>query len=214
MKNEIAIIGSGGHAKSILNCMNPIEFSKLIGYIDLLQNKNISKNVKYLGNDNEFLKNNNAKTVKLILGISYTGTRVDLSLRKKLIEYYEKRDFWFQTIISDHSLVSPNSRIGKGTFIASGVIINNNSQIGPLCSINTGSIVEHDVKLGKNVQIATGVIICGGAEIGDNTFVGAGTIIRDGLKIAKNTIIGMGSIVVKDIEISATYLGTPLKKIR
>ncbi len=212
-KKRLVMIGSGGHAKSILSSMSINKVENFEGYTDLAENLVFSKYLKYLGDDNEFVSRYSCDTIELILGISYLGNKVDGVLRKKLIEFYLNKGFNFGTIVSTDAYVSKDAEIGKGSFIAPGVKIISNAIISSCCSINTGAIIEHDTFLQSNVQISPGSIICGGVTIGENTFIGAGSIIRDGLSIANNSIIGMGSVVTRSIDISGVYYGNPLKRL-
>jgi sugar O-acyltransferase (sialic acid O-acetyltransferase NeuD family) len=211
---KIVMIGSGGHAKAILSALNENQRKQVIGYADLCENIIFSKQIKYLGDDKQLIQDNSPGSIDLILGISYMGAKVDLKLRKKIINYYKKNKYNFLTTISPDSYVSNEGRIEEGTFIAPGAKVISNAKILKFCSVNTGAIIEHDVILHNNVQISPGVIICGGVNVGENTFIGAGTIIRDGISITKDTIIGMGSVVLTDINEPGTYFGNPLKRIR
>jgi sugar O-acyltransferase (sialic acid O-acetyltransferase NeuD family) len=213
MDNKLAIIGSGGHARSIIGSMRMDDLNRLMGYIDLNENQSGLERLNYLGDDSSFTENYCPTTTDLILGLSYLGKTIDLSLRTNIINFYLSESYKFHTVISEKAIIASNSHIGSGTFISPGVIINNEAYLGDFSSINTGAIIEHNVKIGFNVQISSGAIICGGVKIGDHSFIGAGVIIRDGISIPENTIIGIGSLVLKDIESSGVYLGNPLKKI-
>ena len=50
MKN-IVIIGSGGHASSLIDLINSSKKFKIFGYFDKIKNSNIK--LKYLGDDNK-----------------------------------------------------------------------------------------------------------------------------------------------------------------
>ncbi len=205
------IVGFGGHAKVIVDIIK--DKYNIIGYADMF-NKNVE--LEYLGDDNElinYLKANN-DNINLFLGLSYLGKKLDLTLRKQVIDFYRNKGYNFTTILSNKAILSANVTIGNGSFIGNGVVINPNTYIGKNTIINTGAIIEHDIQIGKNSQIAPGAIILGGSSIGNNTFIGAGAIVRDSVKIGNNIIIGMGSIVTEDIQKEGIYFGNPLKKYK
>ena len=211
--NRLIMIGSGGHAKAIMSSLSDLYRENLIGYVDIKEDVYFTRKLKYLGNDEIVAEKYQNESVELILGLSYLGSKVDINLRKKVIDFYLHKNFDFISIISSNAYISNECEIGRGSFIAPGAKIIANAKISPFCSINTGVIIEHDTVIHKNVQIASGSIICGGAKVGENSFVGAGSIIRDGISIPKNTIIGMGSVVTKSIYESGVYLGNPTRKI-
>lgn len=207
--DKYILIGSGGHAISILGINENEITNNIVGYSSLKEIENTT--LKYLGNDIDIIENYRPDDFKLILGLSYLGKSVDLGLRKNILEYFH--NYKFQKIISRSSIISENVIVGDGVIIFNGAIINSFTNIGSNSVINTGSIVEHDCIIGSNVQISPGCTICGNVEIGDNSFIGAGTVIRDSVKIAADVIIGMGSVVVDNVNESGIYFGNPLKKV-
>lgn len=211
MEKKLILIGSGGHAKSILESLSMSEKNDLIGYIDLIPSSYMnSKNIKYLGDDDQMSMYKDIDNLFLILGLSYIGNIPSFELREKIISKYKKYNFL--QFISNNSYVSKESIIGNGTIVLNNVYINASCKIGEHCLINNNVLIEHDCTIGNNVQIAPGAIILGGVTIADNCFIGAGVVIRDSVDIVSNTIIGMGCIVTKNITDSGTYYGNPLKK--
>ncbi|MDX9931206.1 MAG: NeuD/PglB/VioB family sugar acetyltransferase [Bacteroidales bacterium] len=213
IEKKIVLIGSGGHANAILSALSTNQRKRVIGYVDLHENSVFSTQVKYLGTDTQLIKKFSPASIELILGVSYIGNKVDLRIRKRIINFFTENKYNFLIAVSPNSYISKEAKIDEGTFIAPGVKVISNAKISRFCSINTGAIIEHDVILLNNVQISPGVIVCGGVNIGENTFIGAGAIIRDGVSITSDTIIGMGCVVVKNINESGVYIGNPIKKI-
>jgi len=211
---KLVIIGAGGHSNAIISSLNEEQFNSVIGYVDIKENKNLSKEIKYLGNDRDFSNNHSPNNLELIIGLSYVGNKIDLSLRIKIINFYKLKRYKFISIISPYSYISHEAKIGKGVYIAPGSKIIANAKISNFCLINTGAIIEHDVSLGENVQVSSGSVLCGDIIIGDNTFIGAGSVLRDGINIVGNTIIGMGSVVTKNITESGIYAGNPAKLMK
>jgi len=188
-KFKVAIIGSGGHAKSCIEVIEGIKNIKIVGLIDNNLKKKIGK-YKVICNEKNILK---LKTItkNLILGI---GSLKDNSKRTKIFNRYKKLGFNFPSLISKNSFISKNSKIGEGTIIFNHVFINSGSVIGKNCIINNKSLIEHDVKIHDHCHISTGVIINGDCEILKGSFVGSGSVVLNNLKINKNSFIKMGSI--------------------
>lgn len=205
INKKVILIGGGGHALSLLEMID--NFSMIQGYADIKPNSLLP--VDYLGDDEYILKHYSPDFYKIHHALVYKD-KVNLSLRKKMIELY--RDYETYSFIASSALVSSNSKILAGTAIFERSVINRSS-IGNNTIINTGSIIEHGCKIGNNVFIAPGVIIGGGAIIKDNVFVGSGTIIRDDITICSDTVIGMGSLVTRNISVPGKYYGRPIKLI-
>ena len=187
MKNiKIAIIGSGGHAKSCIQVIETLKNIEIIGLVDKNPQKKIN-NYKVISNDENIQKIKKI-TKNLVLGI---GSINDNSKRIKLFNKYKKLGFNFPTIISKHS------KIGEGSLVFNNVFINAGSIIGKNCIINNNSLIEHDVRIDNHCHISTSVTINGNCEIQEGSFIGSGSIILNSLKIKKNSFIKIGTIKIK-----------------
>ena len=194
--DKIIIIGSGGHAKSCIDIIHAQNKYKIIGLVDDKKEKG-SKilNYRILGND-KILKDIRKHVNFAFLTVGQIKSH---ELRKKLYLKAAKLGFEFPKIISPHSIISPFSRIGKGSIIAHGAKVNSDTKIGINCIINTNAIIEHDVKIGDFCHVSTSVTINGNVEIGNNCFIGSGSKLKNSIKIKNKTIVSMGSIVKKNI---------------
>ena len=180
MKN-IVILGSGGHANSLIDLIESSSKFKIKGYFDKVKNNKIR--FKYLGDDTEIAKYN--------FKFASIGIGLGLSPKKKmqLIKKYQSQGISFPKLIHKSSYVSRSCKIHDGAQLFAGTIINANSQIGPYAVINTGSIVEHDCFIGENSFICPGSIVLGSCKIGKNTIIGSRNIILPNTKILSNTFI-------------------------
>ena len=201
---DIILIGSGGHALSLLEMFS--NYDDFAGYADIKENPDMP--IPYLGIDEDVLRKYSPADFRIHNAVVYTA-KVNLDLRKHLIQKFGKYES--ATLIAPSAIITPNSVIGNGVAVLHKAVINCSS-IGSHSIINTGSIVEHGCELGTNVFVASGCTICGEAKIGNNVFIGAGTLIRDGITIVDNVIIGMGSVVTRDITKPGVYFGNPLEK--
>jgi sugar O-acyltransferase (sialic acid O-acetyltransferase NeuD family) len=204
-KTSIAIIGGGGHTKSILSVLAKHKDFTILGYTDLVD-KGAILGAPYLGVDNVLIER---KINSISIGISYLKSPLDRQLRLSLIRKYESLNFHFPTIVSPTAIINAEVSIGAGTIIFDGCVINAGTSISKHSVINTGAIIEHDCQIGNNVFISPRSVVCGHTFIGNNVFVGAGSVIKDALNIVDDVVIGTGSNVVKDIQIAGLYLGNP-----
>ena len=84
---------------------------------------------------------------------------------------------------------------------------------GSFNHINLLNTIGHDCILDDFITIYPGCNISGNVRISSHSEIGTGTKIIQGMNITSETIIGAGSVVVKDIGLSGTYVGVPVKKI-
>ena len=135
----------------------------------------------------------------------------DNHIRRQLFQSLTQECADIDLVRSAHSIVSPTSRIERGTLIMPKVVINADAQIGKNVIINTGAIVEHDCKVGDHSHLAPGSILTGAASIGCLTTIGAGAVVCPGVRVGDNIILGAGTIATRDLDTSGYYSGAPAK---
>jgi UDP-perosamine 4-acetyltransferase len=200
----ISIIGSGGHAISLIN--NFFKYKDINIIYDVFTPK---KNEKIHGiKIKKFDIKKINKKEKLFIAIG------DNVLRKNIYYSLKKNNFTIDNCISEKANLIKPIVIEKGNYIFSDVYIGPKSKIGENNIINTGSIIEHETEIGNNCNINPGVIICGKVKIGNNVVVGAGSILLENTEICSNVIIGAGSLITKSIKRIGLYYGSPAKFIK
>lgn len=198
---NLIIIGAGGHAKSILEIANSLNYN-FLGFLDDYSNEE-----KVVGKIHDIDK---FRGCSFVLGI---GGIKNLKQRNELIQSLNVYHAVFINLISPYSVVSKNAKMGIGNTIHPYVFVNAHVTIGNFCILNTRSTIEHDCEIGNNVHISTGVILNGGVKVKSHVFIGSGAIIKNQVEICENCIIGMGSVVLKSIQEPGIYVGNPLKRI-
>lgn len=194
MENKLAIIGCGGHARSVADVVLFNDPQTEIIFVD-----------------------ENARENEFIMGCPIVKEKPS-SFAK--IHYASgdniKREQMFNndyvSIISKDAYVAPTATVGNGSFVAHHVHIGPEAKIGKACIINTSCVIDHEVCVGDFTHISANSTVCGRCKIGKNVFVGAGSVIKDKISICDDVIIGAGSVVVKNIVEAGTYVGCPAKK--
>jgi sugar O-acyltransferase (sialic acid O-acetyltransferase NeuD family) len=207
-KDDLIIIGSGGHARVVIDTAEQSGFN-ILGIIDINYKNNDEKIIGYevIGNFtalSKFLPNKTS--VIIALG--------DSQLRSKFFYDCLKQGYNLPSIIHPTAIISKHVKIGKSVFINAGVIINSEVDIGDNSIINTGAIIDHECNIGKHCHIGPGVKVAGRVHIGEHTFVGLGSTIIDKITIGDNVMIGAGSVIIRDIESDSTVVGIPGKRIK
>jgi len=196
MERPIIIIGTGGHAKVVLDLLRLIR-KDIIGVVDPNKKKGEKwLGVNILGNDREVFKYDK-DSIYLVNGVGYVP---NMNLRHTLDADFRRYGYDFLTIVHPKSIVSECIELGEGVQIMAGSIIQSDVMLGKSTIINTGSVIEHGCIIGDNVHVSPGTIVCGSVEIGNNTFIGANSTIIQNVKIGKNCIVGAGSVIYKSID--------------
>lgn len=208
-KKEIVVIGSGGHASSVIDILQQLKDWNIHGVVSVnLKKSETFHGIIVLGDDTVFgeLIHNQYSFVIAVGQILSSLTRVKIF--NQLLELGAR----LPVIISADAYVSQNATIGKGTMIFHRVVINANVQIGNNCIINNASLIEHDTIIGSHTHISTGAIVNGNVSIGDHCFIGSGSVIANNIKICDEVIIGAGAVVISDINEPGIYFGNPARK--
>ena len=196
MKKKILVIGSGGHASSLIDLIESTKQFKIIGIIcDKRKKGDKFLRYKILGDD-KYLKSLKRDKPYVSLGFSLYK---NLSVYKKKYLAIEKMGFKIPKIISPFAYVSKSANLNDGVNIFHGVIINNNCKIGKGVTINSKTLIEHDCKIDSFSHISTGCVLNGNIRIKEKTFVGSGTIIKENIKIYKKKFIKIGSLIIKNL---------------
>lgn len=182
---SIIIIGTGGHANSLLDLIKSTKKYKILGFLSNKKKHGIYFNgYKILGNDNYLKK---IKKNKPLVTLGFSSYK-NLDLYKKKFLQIKSQNYSIPSIISPYSYVSKRVKIGEGVNIFHGVIVNNNCTIDNGVTINSKTLIEHDCHLGSFVHISTGCIINGSVRIGEQSFIGSGTVIKENIKIKKKDL--------------------------
>src|SRR5512135_3420449 len=127
MKNDIILIGGGGHCKVVIDAIRRAKEFDIYGILD----PNISAGetilgVKVLGPDS-ILPQISAKGIKH--AFITVGSVGDCSARKRLGLALTKAAFKLPVIVHPAALLAEGVKLGEGTFVAAGSVINPDVEI-------------------------------------------------------------------------------------
>lgn len=202
---KLALIGGGGHCKSVLDsalAMN--QFDEIV-----ITDFRLPKETKIMGcrvaGTDEQLQN------LFEQGFEYAfitvGSIGDAAIRKNLANMASDIGFRFPVICDPTACVSPFARIGDGSFIGKNAVLNAEVSVGEHCIINTGAILEHECSVGSYSHVSVGAVLCGDSRIGNESFIGAGSTVVQGLSIGNRVIIGANSTVLSNVGDNMKYYG-------
>ena len=211
LKEEIILIGGGGHCKACIDVIEEEGRYLIKGIIDLPEKIGQTILGYPIIDSDENLEKIVSEYKNFLITVGFIKSPV---IRIKLFNKISVLGGRFPVIISPKSHVSRFAQIEDGTIIMHGAVVNADANIGKNCIVNNQALIEHDVIVSENSHVSTGAKINGGCFIGKNCFVGSGAIINQGVRVNSEIIVGSGSIVRKDIKQSGIYAGNPLKKIK
>lgn len=189
MLEEIILVGFGGHAKSVADCIERQGKYRIIGYTDI---EDHNSRYTYLGTD-EVLEEYYLKGVRnAAISIGYLGMG---RIREKLYFGLKKIGFNLPVIIDPSAIVASTARIEEGAFVGKGAIVNAESRIGKAAIINTKALVEHECEVGDFAHVAVAAVLCGQVRVGNFAFIGANTTVIQCKEIQEGKIVPAGIVV-------------------
>ncbi len=210
-KQNIILIGGGGHCKACIDVIEGTEMYDIKGIIDTPE-KQGQKILGYsvIGNDND-IKEYISEVNNFLITVGFIKNP---TIRIKLFEKVLSHGGRLPYIVSNKAHFSHNAQIDEGSIVMHGAVVNADAEIGKNCIVNNLSLVEHDAQIGNHTHISTGARVNGNCKIGERCFIGSGAIVNEGVEITNDVIVASGSLVRKDIVSPGVYAGNPLSKIR
>ena len=194
-KNELVILGTGGHAIACLDLICCDSSYEIIGFVSKEYEDGLICNLPIIGCDDD-IPTLIEDGKKFILGI---GQINDHTPRRNIWQKVTNHNGQFPWLASSSSTVSRYAIIGQATQVMNGAHIGPGASIGIAAIINTHAIVEHGSVLGDFVHVSTGAIINGNVTIGARTFVGSNAVIAQDVTIGDDCIISAGSKIFSDV---------------
>lgn len=204
MKEDILLIGGGGHCISCIDVIEREGKYKIVGIVDIPE-KVGEKILGYpiLGSDDDLPQLfNKFKNVLITVGQIKSA-----ALRVKLFDLTKKIGYKLPVIISPFAYFSQHASIGEGSIVMHHALVNAGARIGDNCIINSKAMIEHEVRIGNHNHISTGARINGQVQIGNESFIGSGVVIVNNITLYNNVIVAAGVTVYK----SSTKQGAFLK---
>lgn len=186
---DIILIGYGGHAKSVADCIERQGEYRIVGYTDMEEH---SSKYDYLGTDSELQHLYEQGIRNAVIAVGYLGKG---DLRERLYNMAKSIGFCLPVIRDSSSVISETALIGEGTFVGKGAIINAEAEIGKMAIINTMALVEHECRVGDFAHVAVSAVLCGNVTVGQAAFVGANVTVIQGRTIENHHVVPAGVTV-------------------
>jgi len=206
-------LGSGGHAKVVIEILRCHEAYELVGLLDPKQELwgTHVLGVPVLGDDPLLSALADDGVGHFFIGLGGTG---DTKPRQCLYDLATHCGLKPVDAIHPRAVISPSAKLGAGVTVMADAVINACACLGVNVIVNTGAVVEHDCAIGDHVHIATGAQLASTVQVGRGVHIGAGATVRQCITIGERAIIGVGAVVVKDVSPHTVVVGVPARPLQ
>ncbi len=205
MKPKLLIIGAGGHGLVVADAALKQELWSEIAFLDDEVKGELISGYKVVG---ETADASGLLDQYQDLFVAIGNNKI----RLRLINQCIIEGFNVPIIVHPSAVVSAQTEIGSGSFLAANSVLGVAARLGKGCIINTGATVDHENLLSDGVHISPGVHLGGGVRVGSCSWIGIGASVREQISIGNNVIVGAGAAVVGDVEDNQQMLGVPACK--
>lgn len=188
MKEQLLLIGGGGHCRACIDVIEQENKFKIFGILDdNLFHQNTRELLGYpiLGGDDliDVLISKVSHAFIAIGQIKSANLRIKIYKKLKMVGYN------LPIIVSPMAYIAKGVSIGEGSILMHQALVNTNVSIGKACILNSKALIEHDSRVGDFCHLSTASVINGSCDIGDKTFIGSNMVLKH------NSIINPCSIL-------------------
>lgn len=199
MQKHIAILGSGGHAKVVIDALQLAVSGVCIEIFDEIQTQ-VGRQIAGFSVQSGYPI---CPYVHVAIGDNSVRNRLGLLLKAQEQVLY--------SVVHPKAIIAQTARVEAGCFVAANAILAPCAQLEEGCIVNHAAVVDHDCIVGAWTHIAPGVVLGGGVRIGKGCLIGAGAVILPNVSIGDNAIIGAGAVVTRPVFANQTVQGVPAR---
>lgn len=209
---KLLIIGTGGHAKSALDCISQSKQYEVVGFIDdFIPFGEERHGIPIVGCVDDVAAMVNGAESPLFLHIAVGDNKSRKAIFKKIDIPSEN----YVNIIHPTAYISDiDVFIGNGVFIGAFAFINAGSTINSFALINSHASVDHDCYLSAFCSLAPSATLAGAVTVGALTQLSMGVNVGPKVTVGKKCLIGGGSFIKNDVLDNTYGFGVPFKSIR
>ncbi len=202
-KLDVVVLGSGGHAKVIIDILLEMGTVNVVGCTSADPAGTEVCGVPILGNDDLLPSLYRSGVRNAVAAVGENG------IRYKITKTIIGLGFAPVNAISPRAILSSRVTLGEGIAVMPGTVINVDSVIGNGAIVNTGATVDHDCQIGNFAHIGPGSNLSGQVRVGPGSFLGVGCRVLPWISIGEWTVVGAGAVVIRDLPGHVTAVGVP-----
>jgi UDP-N-acetylbacillosamine N-acetyltransferase len=161
MKKELAIFGTGAHARKVYQCARAMGYT-VIAFVD-------ENPAAYAPVDG----------IPVVLPSALhapVNTKAEMFVaignpvaRQRLMDQLAAQGWHFPALIHPKAYVAPDAHLADGALVAATAVVETGARVGRGAIIDVGVIVDHDCRIDAFCHLRPGNVLLPGTEVGCNT---------------------------------------------
>jgi sugar O-acyltransferase (sialic acid O-acetyltransferase NeuD family) len=210
---DLVIIGSGGHAREILDIVESLnEDGRCLAPIGFLDDDPARHDLEVRGlpvlGGLEWFRSRAGAGVRYVVGIGAS------SVRRRVVAQITELGGAAATLIHPTAVVGRGVELGPGCVLTAYTILTTNIRLGVHVHLNLAASISHDCVIGDFCTLAPGARLAGNIRIGDGCELGLNAVVVQGTTIGEWTIVGAGTVVTQPLPSHVTAVGAPARIIK
>jgi sugar O-acyltransferase (sialic acid O-acetyltransferase NeuD family) len=206
---DIILLGSGGHAKVVVDILKKMNKYRIIGVTSVsMEAGSLFMGYPVIGDDSVLTTYKEKGITLVAMGL---GGYRNNEARGKLYGFVKELGLNFVSVIHPSAVISDSSLLGEGVAIFPGVVLNTEVKVGNNVIIATGSTIDHETIIEDHVLISAGVTVGAYSHIKESALLALGSKIISGVTIGQNSLVAAGAVVVNNIPDNTRVFGIPAK---
>ena len=202
---RLMVIGSSGHAKSVLEAADSAGF-----VVDgTISTENSDGDIGFASLISAL---HDVDIVTTALALGHGVNHVRFRAFEEVLSVFPQAQF--PPIVHSSAWVSPTASLGRGSVVLAQASVGSGSTLGVGALINTGASLDHDSTLGDFASLGPGARTGGNTLIGPRAMLGLQAGILQGRTIGEDTVVGAHSLVIENIPPLSVAMGTPCRVTR
>lgn len=161
-----------------------------------------------LGDLQDAVESRGVKGVIVAIGDNFVRHSVSEKVRNEL------RSLKFVNAVHDSAVIGDGVQVEGGVVIMAGAVITRNSRIGEGAFLATNCSVGYGTDVGAFASILGGAATGGNCSIGERTAIGMGATVIQEIQVGPRTIVGAGSLVLDDLPKDKVAFGSPAEPVK
>ena len=208
-KSRLVVLGTGGHAKVVLEILESIGVHEIVGVCsgDPEAPDRVA-GYPFLGDFDILPELRRTGVEHAAIGI---GGWTDNDFRRQVFSDVKAMGFRPVTAVHPTAVVARNVEIGEGSIVGSGAVVMTEAVIGRDTIVSSGSLVGHETTIRDHVLISGGVKVGANVDIEDGAVIAFGATVVSRLTVGENALVAAGAVVVRDVPARLRVFGVPAR---